>query len=85
MSDQITEFVRYNNEDGTCHRYEVTFSFDGVEVPVELRTVYLGAPTLTDPNDINEVKTKACQLASNFKKLYSLAVPVTELVGPVTL
>ena len=85
MSDQITEFIRYNNENGTCHRYEVTFSFDGVDVPVELRTVYLGSPTLKDPDDINEVKEKACQLASNFKKLYSLAVSIDEMVGPVTL
>jgi len=85
MSDQITAFTRFNNPNGTVHRYEITFSFDDVDVPAELSTIYMAGQVMTDPNDVNEAKTKAMALASQLKALYSGPIDVPGMTGVVTL
>lgn len=85
MSDQITGFIRYNDVSGNALRYEVTFSFDGVDVPADQCVINIAGPIMIAPDDATEAKTKAMFLASQVKALYASPVTVDDMVGPVTL
>jgi len=85
MSDSITSCTLRKNSDGTIQIYDVTFSFDNMNIPLALNTVSVESSLLSNPNDLNEVKLLACQQAKAIKESYSNVVVITDLTGPVTL
>jgi hypothetical protein len=82
MSDSITNCTVYKNPDGSVQYYEIDFLFDGFAVPFKGS---IRANTLTDPNDLVELKTAACKQASAIKSLYVNSTVITDLNGLVTL
>lgn len=85
MSDLITKCVVYKNPDDSIQYYEITFSFENVNVPLGDCLVRIAGSELLNPTDLVELKKVACQRASITKTWYSHAIMINGLNGPVSL
>jgi hypothetical protein len=85
MTDTITSCIMHKNQNNVIQAYEVTFSFDGVDVPSPHDVVFVVASSLQDPTDLNAVKADAINQARAIKAFYVNSTDVSDLVGPVTL
>ena len=85
MSDSIIDCKLHKNSDESIRGYEVTFLYDGLDVPITWNPIYISGQSLINPVDLNEVKRVACQHAKEIKDMYSNTTIITDLNGPVTL
>ena len=91
MTDSITSCKVYKSSDGAVDRYDIVFQYDLILLPtMGPPTITVFASEMTDPNDLNEVKSIAVERAKESKQGYAheCAMVVEEihtLDGNVTL
>ncbi len=92
MTDIITDCFVYKNANNSIDRYEILFSIDLTPYlldPLLIRIIVM-ASDLSDPTDLNEVKSNSVSQASilkanNLKTLQQVKTEITSLDGPVIL
>lgn len=85
MSDAIVSCTKYTDADGELKYYTVLFSFDGIVVPLAWASVSILKEDLSDPTDLEEVKTLACQRIVPIKDLFRYTTEITDINGPVDI
>jgi len=85
MGDEIIGCKLYKEQDGSLKYYEVTFHYEGLDVSAGWNPVYVYATAMTDPTDLSEVRTKACEQAHVTKLLFASAEVITLINGPVDI
>jgi len=85
MSDSIVSCKLYRDIDNSIKYYEVTFSFGGLDVLSGWNPIYVYPHSMTNPTDLEEVRTLACLQATATKALFSSAEEITTINGPVSL
>ena len=84
MSNRIVQCIKFLNLDGSVRSYDVTFAYDNTDIPDSHTTISVLAQFLSDPNDLNELKTLACKRAKETANMYDNSVVISDLNGPVT-
>lgn len=89
MNDSIVSCIKCVDSNGKVDHYDLVFSFDGIS-SVAVPSVTLKSSDLQNPNDLNEVKIKACDQAKQLKSIsvYQNSLIYSQLIdlnGPVSL
>jgi len=87
MSDSIVNCIIHNHDlnGNPILLYEVTFAFDGFTAHQTDNPVFVFSVELTNPEDLEEVKTVACRKAAVTKAFYVNGTSTDAINGPVTL
>ncbi len=69
MTDSIVSCKVYKNPNGTVDRYDVNFEYDvDLQPNTEPPVITIFASEMQNPNDLNEVKSKAVAIACENKR-----------------
>jgi len=85
MTDSITSCIVYKRSNDEIHHYDITFAFEIPDSASQYSVIAITDSDLTNPTDLDEVKTLACSRAAVLKALYATSTAVQELIGPVEL